>query len=152
VAGEVDFTPDEWMTMQRATIAAGVTVAMSEGGGDDLNEEMFALMQALRGASSGHPNQLVRELAGTRFSTGLQPGMTGPEYEAGALEAIRSAVAAVGTKAPADLPAYRVFLVELAEMVANAHKEGGFAGIGGIRVTAAEAAAIDKVRQAVGGG
>jgi hypothetical protein len=55
----------------------------------------------------------------------------------------------VAQKAPEDLPAFRSFLLDLAEAAANAHKEGGLGGIGGVRVTAAEAAAIDRVRKAL---
>ena len=41
-------------------------------------------------------------------------------------------------------------LVELALVAANAHKEGGFAGVGGTRVSPAEAVAIARVKQAAG--
>jgi hypothetical protein len=150
LAGEDDFTPDEWMTMQRATIAAGVLVSLSEGGGQE--DEMFAVQQALRGARMGHANRLVRELTATRFSTGLQANTTLAEYQGPALTAIRSATATIGSKAPGDLAAFRVFVVEVAEAAANAHKEGGFGGMGGIRVSAREQAAIDAIKQALGVG
>ncbi len=151
MAGQADFTSDQWMTMRRAMIAAGVVVSMSEGGGDDMLSEVFAITQHLRGARLGHANQLVRELANmSAFQSGLRPGMKRADYERPALEAIRAAVAAVQARAPADLEAFRTFLVELAEVAANAHKEGGFAGVGGVRVTAAEAAAIGRVKRAAG--
>lgn len=151
MAGETDFTPNEWLTMRRAVTSAGVIVAMAEGGGDDMLSEIFAVTQYLRGARIGHENQLIRELADmTHFQSGLRPGMKRREYEEPALEAIRAATRCVQTRSPADLGAFRKFLVELAEIAANAHKEGGFAGVGGVRVTAAEAAAIARVRNAAG--
>jgi hypothetical protein len=149
MAGEADFTPDEWTILQRAMMAAGVIVSLAAGGVDD--DEMFALMQGLRGARFGDPNQLVRELAGIpSFATGLKRGMKFADYEGPGLEAIRSATATIAMKAPADLPAFRVFLVDLGEQVANANKEGGFAGLGAQWQTAAETAAIDSVKRALG--
>jgi hypothetical protein len=79
MAGQADFTPDEWMILERATMAAGVIVSLAEGDVDD--DEMFALMQGLRGARLGDPNQLVRELAGIpSFATGLRRGTKFADY------------------------------------------------------------------------
>jgi hypothetical protein len=149
MAGQRDFTPDEWMILQRAMMAAGVIVSLAEGEVD--NDEMFAMMQELRGARLGDPNQLVRDLAGIpSFATGLQPDTKFADYVGPGLEAIRSACATIARKAPADLPAFREFLIELGEEVANANKEGGFAGLGAQWQTAAETAAIDSVKRALG--
>jgi len=152
MAGEADFTADEWVTMRRAMTSAGVIVALSEGGSDDMLSEIFAVTQKLRGAGMTHPNQLVRELASmAHFQSGLRPGMKREAYEKEALEAIREATAAVKAKAPQeDLQAFCEFTVDLAETAANAHKEGGIGRLGGIRVTAAEAAAIGRVKKALG--
>jgi hypothetical protein len=153
MAGEADFTADEWVTMRRALTSAGIVIAMAEGGGGDMLSEVFAVTQKVRGAGLGHPNQLVRELASMgHFQTGLRPGMKRAAYEEETLATIRTATAAIARKAPADLKAFRAFVVELAEAAANAHKEGGLGGLGGIRVTAAEAAAIARVKRALGAG
>jgi hypothetical protein len=153
MAGQADFTPDEWVTMRGALMSAGIVVALSEGGGDDMLSEVFAITQRLSGAGRSHPNQLVRELASmAHFQTGMRPGMKRAVYEEEALAAIRTATALIGTRAPEDLGAFRAFVVDLAEAAANAHKEGGFGGMGGIRVTAAEAAAIARVKKALGPG
>lgn len=149
MAGQADFTPDEWMILQRAMMAAGVIVSLAEGAVDD--DEMFALMQELRGARHEDPNQLIRELARMpTFATGLKLDTKFEDYAGPGLEAIRSASAAIASKAPADLPAFCGFLVELCEQVANANKEGGFAGLGGEWQTAAETAAIDSVKRVLG--
>jgi hypothetical protein len=151
VAGQADFTPDEWMTMRRGMVGAGVLVSLSEGGGDDMLSEIFAVTQLLRAARIGHPNQLVRELADMpSFQSGLRPGMSLKQYEGPTLEAIRAAATAIAAKAPADLAPYRAFLVELAEAAANAHVEGSVFGVGGVRVTRKEEAAIASVKSALG--
>src|SRR5262249_35982659 len=119
--------------------------------GDDMLSEIFAVTQKMRSAGRDHPNRLVRELAGmTQFQSGLKPGMTRAAYEEDALASIRAAVARIKVKAPEDLQAHRTVLVDLAETAANAHKEGGLGRLGGIRVTAAEAAAIARVKKALG--
>jgi hypothetical protein len=50
MAGQADFTPDEWVTMRGALMSAGIVVALSEGGGDDMLSEVFAITQ--RGAAT----------------------------------------------------------------------------------------------------
>ena len=149
MAGQADFTPDEWMIVQRAMMAAGVIVSLAEGAVD--NDEMFALMQEIRGARHEDPNQLIRELARIpTFATGLKLDTKFADYAGPGLEAIRSASATIARNAPADLPVFCEFLVELCEQVANANKEGGFAGLGAQWKTAAETAAIDSVKRALG--
>jgi len=150
VAGEANFTRDEWQTMRRAVSVVGVVVSLAEGGGDDMREELFAITQHLRGARMTHANQLVRELAGMPFQSGLRPGMSPVDYERGALEAVRAATAIVEARASTDLEAFRGFVLELAQVAAHAHREGGFLGMGGVQVTAAEEAAIERVKRAAG--
>ncbi len=148
-AGEADFTVEEWAIMQRALMASGVLVALSVGVVD--SEEMFALIKTLRTASLMHPRRLIRELtAASTFETGLRPGTTHADYETPALEAVRSATAIIASKAPADLADFGAFLVEIATVVADANKEGGFFGLGAQRRTPEEAAAVDAVRKATG--
>jgi hypothetical protein len=151
MAGQRDFTLEEWATMRKALTVAGVIVALSEGGGEEMLSEILAVTQRLRRAGIDHPNQLVRELSAMRrFQSGLQPNMKRAVYEEEGLAAIRTAAGHVAAKAPRDLEAFRDFVLELATAAANAHKEGGIGGLGGVRVTAAEAAAIVRVQRALG--
>src|SRR5215471_9531189 len=124
MAGREDFTADEWETMRRAMMAAGVLVAWADGGADDIAREMFVLQQRLRGATATHASQLIRELTDLRsFQTGVDLGQRVGENEGPRLAAIRAAAAIVDAKAPADAPAFRGFLVELAETVAKSNIE-----------------------------
>src|SRR5215469_12718101 len=126
MAGQVDFTPEEWTTLRRAMTSAGYIVAQSEGGGaTDMLPEILAVTQRLSGAGRSHPNQLVREVAAvSQLQSGMRPGLKASEYEKESLAVIRTASALVAKKAPGDLPAFRTFVVDLAEAAANAHKEG----------------------------
>jgi hypothetical protein len=146
-AGEADFTAEEREVLQRAMMSAGMLAALAVGGVD--SDEMFALIKTLREASVTHPRRLIRELtAACTFETGLRPGIKYADYQPPALEAISSAAAIVARTAPAELPDFREFLVEVATVVADANQEGGFLGLGAQRRTHAESEAIDAVRKA----
>jgi hypothetical protein len=107
--------------------------------------EVLAVTQRLSGAGRSHPNQLVRELAAmAHVQSGMRPELNRAEYERQSLAVIRSATALVAKKAPDDLQAFRSFVVDLAEAAAKAHREWG------VRVTPAEAAAIARVKEALG--
>jgi uncharacterized membrane protein len=147
--GQADFTTGEWAILQQAMMAAGVLVSLAEGTVDA--DEIFALIRKLRQASISHPRQFIRALtAASAFSTGLRAGTRYADYEPGALEAIRSATAIVAEKAPAELPGFRAFLAEIAAVVADANKEGGFFGVGARRRTPSEAKAMQAVSRATG--
>lgn len=67
------------------------------------------------------------------------------------LDCVRSAVALVASKAsPAEAGAYKAMLVSVAEQAADASKEGGFLGVGGVRVSDKEKAFIAEVKGAAG--
>ncbi len=147
----MNFTPEGGRALRQAGSTECVVVSLAEGGGEeDTREEIFAITDHLRGARFTHPDQLVRQLASMPFQSGLRSGVSRADYERIALEAVSSATAIVAARAPRHLAAFRTFLVELALVAANAHKEGGFLGMGGVRVTAAEEAAIARIKRAAG--
>ena len=145
--GQADFTASEWTVLQQAMMAAGALVSLAQGGIDA--GEVLALTRKLREVSIAHPRRLVRELAAApAFSAGLRAGSRDDDEEATALARIRSATAIIAATAPAELPGFRAFLTEIATVVADANKEGGFHGIGTRRRTSSEAAAIRAVSRA----
>ena len=147
--GQEVFTAEEWATLQQAMMASGVLVSLAEGVVDA--EEIFALVKKLREVSTTHPRRFIRELtAASTFNTGLHAGTRYTDYESPALEAVGSATAIVAEKAPAELADFRVLLVEIAAVVADANNEGGFLGVGARPRTPNEAAAIHAVRRATG--
>lgn len=147
---EADFAPQEWATLQRALVSAGVLVALAEGVADA--EEMFALMKKLRETAITHPSRFIRELTGAfTVGTGVRPDVRYADYEPGALEAIRSATAIIARKAPDEVLAFRALLTEIAETVGDANLEGGFFGLGAQRRFGNELTAIAAVLEAAGG-
>jgi hypothetical protein len=69
------------------------------------------------------------------------------------LDRVKSAVDVVAKKgSPAEVDAYRNMLVGVARKSAEASTEGGFLGFGGVRVSSAEQAFMNEVKQAAGAG
>jgi uncharacterized membrane protein len=142
--GESDFSEAEWAVLHRALMAAGVLVALAEGGADP--EELYALIRKVREAGISHPSRVIRELAASSaFDTGLRPGTGFEDYRGPALETIRAAARVVAARAPAEVAPFRAFLAELTAAVAEANYEGGVLGLGAQPTTPSEAAAMEAV-------
>ncbi len=56
----------------------------------------------------------------------------------------------VDTKAPGDAAAFKEWWQAISVKVAEASKEGGFLGFGGVQVSDAEKATVDQVSKALG--
>jgi hypothetical protein len=138
MAVKTDFTEAEWQTLERGVTGAGMLVSLADANFFDTFKETGALASTLNNARQKSPSLLVRDLA-TTHSRGFGVGTSPQELETGTLEALRSAVATLQAKAPDETPAYRDFVLEVAESVAKA--------VSG--VNAAENAAIEKIRGAL---
>jgi hypothetical protein len=150
MAGKADFTLDEWATLQRAVVGAPLLVAVSDGGMADLRLELAAIGEKLSEARSGHGSQLVEELADIRDAqTGFHAKMRRAEVEGPALSALRSAVTTLQAKAPDEVDSFRYFVLDLAKTTAAAARSGPFALTGPL-VSRAEAAAVDRIKDAIG--
>jgi hypothetical protein len=78
--------------------------------------------------------------------TGLKPA----EIPAKCIETLRQAGAVVDAKAPADAAAFKGWLRQISQHVAQAATEGGFLGIGGVPVSDAEKATLKEISSALG--
>jgi hypothetical protein len=140
MATKTDFTPEEWEALQKGITGAGVLVAVSDRGFFDTFKEASALAKHLTQARSKSDSELVRELStahGNPFGVTASPA----EIEQKTRETLQAGVAALEAKAPDELPAYRQFVVDVAESVAEA------AG-GGVAPT--ESNALETIRGALG--
>jgi hypothetical protein len=137
MAQKSDFTEQEWDQLRKGATGAGLLVSVSDRSFFDSFKEAGSLAKHLAGGRSGS-SELIRELAGER---GMGYGVTSSpqEVESEALEALRSAVATLETKAPDEVEAYRSFVLDLAEGVGKAAGGGD----------QAEAAAVEKIRSAL---
>jgi hypothetical protein len=135
MAGKADFTEQEWETLHKGVTGTGLLVSVSDRGFFDSFKEAGALAKHLAGARKDSSSQLVRELAETR-GTGFGVRSSPAEIESETLEALRAAVATLESKAPDEVEAYKSFVLDVAQSVAEA-AEGG---------SEAEGAVVEKIR------
>jgi hypothetical protein len=138
MATKSDFTEQEWEALQKGVTGAGLLVSLSDRGFFDTFKEAGALGKHVASAKKDNSSELVRELAdvgGTGFGLTSSPD----KVERETIEALQSAKATLESKAPEELDAYRQFVLDLAQSVANAAPGGD----------AAEAGTVEKVRSAV---
>jgi hypothetical protein len=139
MTSKTDFTEDEWKAMQKGVTGVGMLVSVSDRDFTDTFGEVGALARYLEEQREQSQSELIRELSEPRKS-GFGLTSSPQEVETETLEALRAATAALTSKAPNELDAYRQLVLGVADRVANA-KGGG--------MSPSEAEAIEKVRQAV---
>lgn len=157
------FTAEEWMLLRVAPsfVAVGVVAADGSGLFSSLKETLAGANEVSAALEARRDLELFADLAADRSIPDLPDvesllGAGSKEMQLGnfktaALDRVGAAVALIGNKAsPAESDAYRKLLVRVAERAANAAKEGGFLGIGGVRVSDQERAFIDLVSKAAG--
>ena len=71
------------------------------------------------------------------------------EIKAKCIETLRQAAALIDAKAPGDAAAFKSWLRQISQHVAEAAKEGGFLGIGGVAVSDAEKATLGEISNAL---
>ena len=140
MAGKAEFMEQEWETLHKGVTGAGLLVSVSDRSFFDSFKEAGALAKHLAGARKDSSSQLVRELAETR-GTGFGVTDSPAEIESETLDALRSAVATLESKAPDEVEAYKSFVLDVAQSVAQA-AEGG---------SEVEGAVVGKVRSALAG-
>jgi hypothetical protein len=136
---KTDFTEQEWESLQKGVVGAGLLVSLSDRSFFDTFKEAGALAKHIGQGKQNSPSELVRELAdihGTVFGLTSSPN----EVENQTLEALRSAKTTLESKAPEELDSYRQFVVEVARSVGEAAGGG----------ESAEAEAVEKIRSALG--
>jgi hypothetical protein len=127
-------------SIKEATAGAGAMMDALKGGGSN---ELFSAMAADRSIPSiPDPKTLVGE--GTREQQMAN-------FKSAVLDRVKQATGLVAAKAsPAEAQAYKQMIVGIAEKAAEASKEGGFLGFGGVRVSDKEQAFISEVKRASG--
>jgi len=159
------FTADEWTTLGQAPAltALAVTLAGSSGLLGTLAEAVGLTSALVEGTKSDNP--LIRALCqreemaaaqkGLREKVkGFKPGNLAAaqsEVRSAALDQLRKAMQILTDKGiEADGTAYRAFITDIAQRVANAAKEGSFLGFGGERVSEGERAMLASIETTLG--
>jgi hypothetical protein len=128
-------------TLRKGAMGAGLLVTTSDRGFFDTFKEAGALAKHVTAARGSSSSEVVRQVA---EGHGMGVGITTPpaEIESGTLEALRSSVQLLESKAPGEVEAYRSFVLDLARSIASAAPGGD----------EAEAGTIAKIESALGSG
>jgi hypothetical protein len=146
---KADFTADEWKLVLEGPPSAGMIVVTAQRGG--MFRESISMAKAYTEARKQHgQSELLDELTSAKPHVDHTRFRSAEELTEHYLQQIRDAVALVEQKAAAEeVEDYKHFVLNLAEKVASAHREG-FLGLSGERVSDAERAAVEKVAATLG--
>lgn len=154
---QTDYTPEEWKEIIEAPVAVAMLVVTSDISGPiGLTQELVAMGKSALESGKQSSSALLHSIAISLESKDRpkpeRPKVSGkPEEVAQAMIAtITADVAIVEQKAPAEVDAYKSWLMAIAVQVANASKEGGFLGFGGTRVSGGEQAALERLATTLG--
>ena len=161
MADKSTFTSEEWTLLLESVMMAGIAVTAAEPSGLwGMLKEGIANSSALLQAKSDAANPLVKALVAdfetsegrTAARDGLQAKLKGTkpqEMKTRCIETLRQARTTVETKAPGDAGAFAAWLYQISQRVAEAAKEGGFMGFGGVAVSDAEKATLSEISAAL---
>jgi hypothetical protein len=157
-----NFTPDEWKLLLQSVMMAGIAVSAAEPSGLwGLLKGSFAEGNALMTAKMDPGTDALIKAVVADFETadgrstardGIKDKLTGSkpsEIKAKCIETLRQAGGVVDAKAPGDAVAFKGWLRQISQHVAEASKEGGFLGIGGVAVSEAEKATLTEIASAL---
>jgi hypothetical protein len=144
-----EFSAEEWAVVAEAPLVAGARVVGAERGGTIRESfaigRVYAAARELRGESA-----LLDELVANSPSIDLGEMREDGNQAAESNERLHAALAVLKRKAtPEDVDAYKGFVLAVVQTAAEAHREGGFIGIGGAEVTEREQAALDEIATVV---
>jgi hypothetical protein len=155
-----DFTPGEWKQLLESVMMAGIAVTAADPSGLwGTLKETFSSAQSMIAGKTGS-NELIKAVVAdfetsegrTTAREGLSAQLKGnksAEISAKAVDSLRQAAALMDTKAPADAPAFKAWLLSISKSVADASSEGGFLGFGGVTVSDAEKATLADIQSAL---
>lgn len=159
-----DYTPDQVEKMMTAPMLIGMYImgASLSGPVGLVREMMAAVESALEAGKAAAPGSLFSELWSEENLRAKQAQIQQETQDTTRdskdmeqarglmLDDVRAAVAALAERGtPTEVAAYKQLLREVAERVANAAKEGGFMGVGGVLVNDAEKKALEVLATAL---
>ena len=148
---KADFNAEDWSTVVDGPLYAGLRVVAADRGGT--LRESLAMGRVYQDARAQHgSSELLDELVKSPPSIDQERvQQAGGDLSSVTTEHLRNAMSILESKAtPEETDAYKTFVMRVAQAVAGAHKEGGFLGVGGTRISDAENAALDEISHALG--
>ena len=155
---KADFTDEEWATLVRSPMVAGMAITIADPGGPiEVVKETSAVIKFAGGFSGEPDNDLVREIEQAfRAQAEQHKNPVGDFKPRGAMagkeivDEIGRAGGIVAQKGtPEDAAAFRDWIMECAQRAANAAKEGGFMGFHAERVSQGEKDMLAQIEAAL---
>lgn len=163
MANKSNFTPDQWKKVIQAPLLAGFAVSAGDPSGFiGAIQEGLASAKALAEAKADDGaddliKSVVEELLTPDGRTSAREGVRLliqgadlAEMKVRALEELRSTAIILDSATPLESRAFKDWLKHIANLVAEAAREGGFLGFGGEKVSAAERATLAEISSALG--
>ena len=159
MANKNDFTPEEWTKVLESIIAAGIAISAVDPSGwwGTLKEAAAGTRAAAK--RDPNSNELIkaavadfeRSKDGSILAMRERFAQAQPtECVQRSLASLREVSAIVDAKAPDEAAAFKTWLREISQKVAEAAVEGSFLGFGGVRVSDAETATLRDISKALG--
>jgi len=162
MANRSSFTAEEWQELLVSPMLAAMAVTAADPSGlFGLVKEGFAASRALAEAKADASADALIKAVVAEFETSEGrtaardrlkaqfAGSQAADLKPKAIEALREVAKLLDAKAPEDAAAFKTWLRAIAQRVAEAAKEGGFLGFGGVQVSAAEQATLAEIAAAL---
>jgi hypothetical protein len=156
------FTPDEWKLLLESVMMAGIAVTAADPSGlwGLLKESFASSSELVKVRMDPGANPLIKAVVadfGNAEGRGTARdalkeklrGLKPTEIPAKCVETLRQAGAVVDAKAPGDAAAFKGWLRQISQHVAEAAPEGGFLGMGGVAVSEKEKATLKEISDAL---
>jgi hypothetical protein len=146
MATKADFNAEEWSTVVEGPVLAGMRVVAASRGGTLRESVAIGRVYAEARQRQGE-SELLDELVSSPPGVDPQKLQGAADIAAVSGERLREALSVLNERGSAgDVEAYKRFVLDVARAAAEAHKEGGFIGIGGKQISNEEQAALDEIR------
>ncbi len=163
MVNKASFTPEEWSRLVASPVVASMAITAADPGGlwSLLQESMssgWALVEAKQSAQTAPlvkavvediTNSETRNAVRTSFQAQFK-GSQFADVKRKAIDELRAVSSLLDTKAPEEAAAFKAWLLSVAQKSAEAGKEGGFLGFGGVAVSEAEQATLAEISSALG--
>lgn len=159
MADKNTFSAEEWSVLRSVPHVVGMAIAGAGGGiFGAVKEAMSAARVMAENAQSSSP--LIRDICNTEEAKNAEEelrktimanvtSMTPDKLKGLAVDSAKQATGILKNKAADEVTAYSNFVLQVADGVSKAAKEGGFLGFGGQLVSAGESAVISAISDAL---
>lgn len=156
------YTNEEWKVLMDTPVRIGrAMMAVSPSGAIGTSQEIMALRKGTKDALQGSTNSTLKTLSQQLQSQeamqvlwedaghAFQDRWDAATVRKTAISSCQQVVSLLRKGSPQDAQAYKDFVYATARKVAEAAKEGGFMGIGGVAVSAEEKSLLDDISKAL---